>query len=53
MGRHGSPVGGVEGTARTYGIVDTGSDPVVKRAVILWGLALAALMFFHVGGSKL
>lgn len=46
-------VGGIEGTARTYGIVNTSADPVVKRAVVIWVIALGALMFFHVGGSKL
>lgn len=45
-------VGGREGTTPVHGIVN-GTDPVVKRAVILWGLSVVALVLFHVGGSKI
>lgn len=43
----------IEGTSRTVGIMDNGTPDVVKRAMIIWGLALVALMAFHVGGSRL
>lgn len=43
----------VEGLTETPGIVTTETHPVVKRAAIIWLIVFGALMFFHVGGSKL
>lgn len=42
-----------EGTTWTAGIVDGNSQSVTKRAMIIWGVAFAALVFFHVGGARL
>lgn len=44
-------VGNTQGVSQ--GIMNGTSDPVVKRAAIIWLLALGALMAFHVGGSRL
>lgn len=45
-------VGNTQGV--TQGIMDsTSNDAVIKRAMILWGVALAALIAFHVGGARL
>lgn len=42
-----------EGTTHTVGIVDANSHDVTKRAMIIWVLALGALVVFHVGGARL
>lgn len=44
-------VGNTQGVSQ--GIMDGTSDPVFKRAMIIWFIALGALMAFHVGGSRL
>ena len=63
VGLFGSPK--IEGVGRTSGmnpapgrsgspaIMNVQQTPAVKRAAILWGLALAVLVLFHVGGASL
>lgn len=46
----------VEGATRTHGVPGTAGimrNSPISRPVLIWGIALGVLFFFHVGGAKL
>ena len=55
---------GITGSAATEGTTRTGggpgaagimasASPAVRRTMVIWGIAVAVLVVFHVGGAKL